>query len=94
VEMSHKSRRDIIESDSSAVDNRQIANPFNALEFDHAEDESRSTYPSTNVFNQGELPTDGSNSTISPNLGMQPRSYTSASPNNGMSNLLTADQDV
>ncbi|KAE9380896.1 hypothetical protein N431DRAFT_396177, partial [Stipitochalara longipes BDJ] len=81
-ELSHISRPGILETGSSVVDNGGAANTYNALAFSHGEDESRSTYSSTNMFNQGELAMNASNSTISPSFGLQPRSYTSTSLEN------------
>jgi len=75
------------------MDDRRAANVFDTFGFSRHEVDSGGTYRSTNAFNQGELPVDTSDSTISPNFDLQPRSYTSASLDNGKSRIRMANQD-
>jgi hypothetical protein len=92
-ELPDASRPDITESTLTPMDDGRAANSYDALEFSHGEDVSGNTYPSTNAFNQGTLPMDTSNSTLSPSFGLQPRSYTSESLDSGKPSLLTSNQD-
>jgi hypothetical protein len=81
------------EGNSSTIDDRGGANVFDPFGSNGHEVHSGGTYRSTDVFNHGELPVDTSDSTISPDFDLRPRSYASASLGNGTSRLRTANED-